>query len=310
MTKGHTARQRHLVSLLINHGSGANVCRGVTTSLVGVMARIEFVRARPISLIAALLLIVLSLGVGGTASADPGNRNDNGNGAENSALAQQDNGSGGKSTASSGSSKAQSSKAGTDGTDGHPGTSGVVTEPQPNSNADLNVGGANGQCADYEGPYCSTRSGLPSLNGNGGGQAVGRPPAGSVGKADNKNPQGQMPDGSDHNNGYECDGNNGIAKTNPAHTGCTTLTTTTTPPPPSVDRPRPPADIAGVETVRPPAVVPVAVPPVAVPAAPPAGVLPATGTPDLLGLLGGGGMGLLMLGGLTIWLHRRIRATS
>jgi LPXTG-motif cell wall-anchored protein len=42
-----------------------------------------------------------------------------------------------------------------------------------------------------------------------------------VGKADNKNPKGQMPNGSDHNNGYECDGNNGIGKTNPAHTGCT-----------------------------------------------------------------------------------------
>ena len=29
-----------------------------------------------------------------------------------------------------------------------------------------------------------------------------------------------MPGPQDHNNGYECDGNNGIAKTNPAHTGC------------------------------------------------------------------------------------------
>lgn len=25
----------------------------------------------------------------------------------------------------------------------------------------------------------------------------------------------------DHNNGYECDGNNGMGQTNPAHTGCT-----------------------------------------------------------------------------------------
>ena len=58
------------------------------------------------------------------------------------------------------------------------------------------------------------------MNGNGGGKATGKPCAGCVGKADNKNPKGQMPGGSDHNNGYECDGNNGIGKTNPAHTGC------------------------------------------------------------------------------------------
>jgi hypothetical protein len=78
-------------------------------------------------------------------------------------------------------------------------------------------GGANnGNC----GAYCSTADGSPSQNGNGNGNATGRPPAGSVGNADNVNPPGQAPDGSDHNNGYECDGNNGIGKTNPAHTGC------------------------------------------------------------------------------------------
>jgi hypothetical protein len=99
-----------------------------------------------------------------------------------------------------------------------------TNSPQPKSNADNNPGGANngGDC----GAYCSTRDGSKSGNGNGGGKANGKPCAGCVGKADNKNPPGQFPDGSDHNNGYECDGNNGIAKTNPAHTGCTT-------PPPS-----------------------------------------------------------------------------
>jgi hypothetical protein len=76
---------------------------------------------------------------------------------------------------------------------------------------------ANSGC----GEYCSTRDGSPSRNGNGGGKATGRPEAGSVGKADNKNPKGQYRNGSDSNNGYECDGNNGIAKGNPAHTGCT-----------------------------------------------------------------------------------------
>jgi len=63
-------------------------------------------------------------------------------------------------------------------------------------------------------------SGDPSLNGNGNGKAVGRPDAGSVGNADSKSPKGQQPDGSDANNGYECDGNRGIAKGNPAHTRC------------------------------------------------------------------------------------------
>lgn len=79
--------------------------------------------------------------------------------------------------------------------------------------------------ADQEGvggAYHSTCDGSPSLNGNGGGQATGKPCAGCVGAADNKNPPGQAPDGTDANNGYECDGNNGIGKTNPAHTGCMT----------------------------------------------------------------------------------------
>ena len=82
--------------------------------------------------------------------------------------------------------------------------------------------GANGQCPG--GAYCSTRHGAPSGNGNGNGKAVGKPCAGCVGKADNKNPHGQRPNGSDHNAGYECDRNHGIGRTNPAHTGCTPST--------------------------------------------------------------------------------------
>jgi hypothetical protein len=108
---------------------------------------------------------------------------------------------------------------------GNAGTSGDSTQPQPPSNADQNSGGANGKCPD--GPYCSTRDGSPSGNGNGGGKATGKPCAGCVGKADNKNPKGQYPNGSDHNAGYECDRNHGIGRTNPAHTGCTTGGTTT-----------------------------------------------------------------------------------
>jgi len=93
-----------------------------------------------------------------------------------------------------------------------------IHAPQPISKADANLGGANGQCPG--GPYCSTRDGSPSWNGNDNGNAVGRPGAGQVGKADNKNPQGQNPNGSDPNAGYECDSNHGIGQTNPAHTGC------------------------------------------------------------------------------------------
>ncbi len=77
-------------------------------------------------------------------------------------------------------------------------------------------GGANGP-----GNYGSTCDGSASQNGNGGGSAKGRPCAGCVGNADDKNPPGQAPDGSDHNAGYECDRNSGVGRTNPAHTGCT-----------------------------------------------------------------------------------------
>lgn len=101
----------------------------------------------------------------------------------------------------------------------------IYTSPQPTSNADFSGHGAN-----VHGPYDSTRSGAPALNGNGGGAAVGKPCAGCVGKADNKNPPGQLPGGSDPNAGYECDRNHGIGKTNPAHTGCSLIAST---PPPS-----------------------------------------------------------------------------
>jgi hypothetical protein len=127
------------------------------------------------------------------------------------------------SSASMGSGSADSG--GSDHNSGNAGTSGDPSQPQPLSNADQNSGGANGKCPG--GPYCSTRDGSPSGNGNGNGKATGKPCAGCVGKADNKNPKGQYPNGSDNNAGYECDRNHGIGRTNPAHTGCTT----STPPP-------------------------------------------------------------------------------
>ncbi len=77
-----------------------------------------------------------------------------------------------------------------------------------------------GHGANQGGPYDSTCDGSASQNGVGSGNATGRPCAGCVGNADDKNPPGQMPDGSDHNAGYECDTNQGVGQTNPAHTGC------------------------------------------------------------------------------------------
>ena len=209
-------------------------------------SRVKFVR--PISALAAVLLVVLSLG-SGSAQADPGKGNGNGNGAGNgttqvtpataattsqgaektdtTAASSKPAKKAAPATARSSTTPARASgksatKARVHTTAGTAGTSGDPTQPQPNSNADNNTGGANGQCPSTgtKGPYCSTRDGSPSMNGNGGGKATGKPCAGCVGKADNKNPKGQQPGGSDHNNGYECDGNNGIGKSNPAHTGC------------------------------------------------------------------------------------------
>jgi hypothetical protein len=74
------------------------------------------------------------------------------------------------------------------------------------------------------GPYTNTcEPEHLANNGNGGGLAVGKPLAGTVGNADDKQPPGQFPDGTDNNNGYECDGNSGIARENPAHTSCSTV---------------------------------------------------------------------------------------
>ncbi len=101
----------------------------------------------------------------------------------------------------------------------------IYTDPQSASNGDFSGNGAN-----THGPYDSTRDGSPAMNGNGGGKGVGKPCAGCVGKADNKNPPGQMPGGSDGNAGYECDRNNGIGKSNPAHTGCTSGAESSPPP--------------------------------------------------------------------------------
>lgn len=93
--------------------------------------------------------------------------------------------------------------------------------------------------ANQSGAYDPHGVGLPSGNGQGNTPVC----AGCVGSADGKNPPGQAVDGSDHNNGYECDGNQGVGKTNPAHSGCATATTappTTTTAPPTTTTTAPP----------------------------------------------------------------------
>jgi hypothetical protein len=150
------------------------------------------------------------------------------------------------------------------------------TEPQPASNADFSGHGANDT-----GAYDSTRDGSPSRNGNGTGTAVGKPCAGCVGKADNKNPAGQSPNGSDANKGYECDDNSGIGKTNPAHTGCLTDTDVDVPTTPEV-----PLVVLGETFTRTPPAVLSALTPAA-----PAGTLATTGAGSTLTTLALTGLG-------------------
>jgi hypothetical protein len=95
-------------------------------------------------------------------------------------------------------------------------------------------------------------------NGVGEGERTGQPCTGCVGQADDKNPPGQMPNADeDGNNGYECDENQGVGKTNPAHTGCTQQGTTQTPPTNvgGTTTNTPPTDILGESTVKPTAVL-------------------------------------------------------
>jgi len=168
---------------------------------------------------------------------------------------------------------------------------GDISKPQPLSTADLNSGGANGQCPG--GPYCSTRDGSPSMNGSGDGKAVGLPCAGCVGRADNKNPAGQFPDGTDPNAGYECDRNSGIGRSNPAHTSCRPGVT-----PPEQPPVKPPTQ-PPVVIVPPSGHVPPERPPGTVPP-----TLPPTGATRGSGLTALAGIALMALGG---WLAKGAR---
>ena len=98
-----------------------------------------------------------------------------------------------------------------------PTTSSGGSDPNCNPQHDnSNGGGAN----QSPGPYDPNGCGLPSGNGKSTNNNSSKPCAGCVGNADAKNPPGQYPNGSDHNAGYECDRNQGVGQTNPAHTGC------------------------------------------------------------------------------------------
>jgi LPXTG-motif cell wall-anchored protein len=220
-----------------------------------------------------------------------------------------------------------------DHSDGTASTEGETTEPQPESTADENDGGANaGDCDDETaGSYCSTRDGSPSENGEGDGEATGKPCAGCVGKADNKNPKGQYPDGSDSNAGYECDTNKGIGQSNPAHTACTPAETEPAPVCPQGSEmndagecvvpaetdgtcpegatmndedectvpPLSPDQVAGVEAERDDEVLGAQANRAPVEVAPASGILPATGAGDYaLVLLAG--FGLLAAGGVLL----------
>ena len=193
----------------------------------------------------------------------------------------------------------------------HRPSSGDTSSPQPNSRADNNDGGANGQCPG--GTYCSTRDGSASQNGSGDGNAKGKPCAGCVGKADNKNPKGQKPNGSDDgNSGYECDNNNGVGKSNPAHTGCTAGPSPSSDESPSSgesaapgakgsDDSTPSAEVRGVQASQGKQGANRSAPKIA----PSSGLLPNTGANTSLTVMFVAGIALLLFGLFALHLRRR-----
>lgn len=202
----------------------------------------------------------------------------------------------------------------------------VVTTAVPQNTTDENLNNPNaiGNGANVSGPYDGAPDG-PSMNGNDNSNS-NKPCAGCVGNADDKNPPGQRPNGSDHNAGYECDRNQGVGQGNPAHSPCqpTPATPPLTPPvtPPVTPPATPPARPAAPAAPNPPAAPnapeapnPPVVPTVDEPETPVAGVqdepdeaaaeeLPFTGAE--LGVVAWLGM---VLTGLGIAMARRYRGT-
>jgi hypothetical protein len=164
-----------------------------------------------------------------TASAPPGN-SDNSNAGGNSNAGANSNAGGNASSNSGGNSGAGGSSTPPD--DSNAGGNAGGGGGNPNSSG--GSGGNNGDPAgegdcdqNGEGPggaYDATCDGTHQNPGPGNSDdSPGKPADGTVGQADNKNPRGQQPGGSDHNKGYECEPgstNKGVGKGNPAHTGC------------------------------------------------------------------------------------------
>ena len=159
---------------------------------------------------------------------------DDGDGSGAAATENTDTGGGGDAGDTLGAAAAPASAAGSSSTSasgsGFTG-GGQVCDGDPSGRSSTGNGAnTNGPGNDY-----AHNCGADSANGNGGGKATGRPCAGCVGNADDKNPPGQFKNGNDKNHGYECDvkgkpngGNNGVGKGNPAHTPCKPTTDCTT----------------------------------------------------------------------------------
>jgi LPXTG-motif cell wall-anchored protein len=126
---------------------------------------------------------------------------------------------------------------GASGKNGAPDPEPVVDEEQASrGNNDCSRAEAGKAGGDYE----STCDGTVGRNGGSGNGKC----AGCDGAADNKNPPGQSRN--DHNNGYECDNNGGVAKGNPAHSRCKAPPQPETPDETCPDgRPMPPDRVCG-----------------------------------------------------------------
>ena len=200
-----------------------------------------------------------------------------------------------------------SSGGGTSGKQGAPDPEPVQDEEQASrGNNDCSRAEAGKAGGDYE----STCDGTVGRNGGSGNGKC----AGCDGGADNKNPPGQSKN--DHNNGYECDNNSGVAKGNPAHSRCKAppeepeeTCPDGSPMPPSGKCNEPPDVIPPPDVPEQPRVLGLRFP--AVPRVPArvqpqqTGVLPFTGPTAALQMLALIGTGLIAVGGLILMPRRR-----
>lgn len=178
-------------------------------------------------------------------------------------------------------------------------------DPEPTEDTETASRGKNTSCPGYndedDGPY--DHDSCDGVVGRQGGSGNGKC-AGCDGRADDKSPNGQSRN--DHNNGYECDNNGGIARGNPAHSRCKAPPPENPPIPPRP--PRTPRDIGTPSLPEEPETVLGLRVPKAVPAVRPqrerAGVLPFTGPGAALQGFTVLGLGL-MLAGTTLLVRRK-----